>query len=213
MPGQDTLIKVNGAISVVKLLEISGTEIRYKKSDFPDGPTYIENKSGIRTIIFSNGTREEITASAPAVQPAPTLSQQAPPETGGDYYGGPVTPRYKIQMYGSRYVYNNHSIGERELHRVLQETKDKELLALVQDSKDAHKMKFIGFAAIPLGIASLVVFSNSYNPRSAKFSSGKLATSGLLLCGAIACPIISGIYSHRRTACNRQAIRIYNQKY
>lgn len=211
MSAQDTLIKVNGVVAAVKILEISSAEIRYKKADFPDGPTYVENKSGIKTIIFSNGTREEITV---PVQPAPAITiQQAPPETGGDYYSGPVTPKYKIQAYGNRYVYNNRTISERELHRVLQDTKDKELLALVQDSKDAHKMKFIGFGAIPLGIASLVVFSNSYSTRAAKFSSGKLATSGLLLCGAIACPIISGIYSHRRTAYNRIAIKVYNQKY
>jgi len=205
---QDTLIKTNGVATAVKILEISVTDIKYKKFNFLDGPTYIENKADIRTIIFSNGTREEVTAVAAV--PAPL--KVPPAEYNVDYYGGPVTPKYKILNYGSRFMYNNHTIGERELHHVLQDTKDKEILALVQTSKDAHKLKFIGFAAIPLGIASLVVLSKSVNMYG-QVSNDKLATSALLLCGAIACPIVSGVYAHRRTLSNRKAIKLYNERY
>lgn len=43
---------------ITKVLDISPTEIKYKKFDFQDGPTYTELKSNILRIEFQNGDIE-----------------------------------------------------------------------------------------------------------------------------------------------------------
>lgn len=204
---QDTIITVNNNRILAKIMEVGTEQIKYKKAEFIDGPTYIQNKSEIKSIHYSNGTKEDFAVQVP--KPAPL----APLDGNADYYGGPVTPKNKIEIYGSKFNYKNHRMSERQLHHMLEDTKDKELIRLVQQSKDAHKLKFVGFGAIPLGLASLIVFSNSYNPNNNKFSQDKLATSGLLLCGAVACPIVSGIFSGKRKHYNHLAVKLYNEKY
>jgi hypothetical protein len=52
--------------------------------------------------------------------------------------------------------------------------------------------------------------SMNYNGTT---NDGALATSGIMLVGAIACPIVSGVFKHRRTLSNRKAVELYNQKY
>jgi len=54
----DTLFLNNGEVLVVKGLEITGTELRFKKCDNPNGPIYYMNKSEINNVAYSNGTHE-----------------------------------------------------------------------------------------------------------------------------------------------------------
>ena len=42
---QDTIVKLSGDIILAKVSEITPTEIKYKRFDFQDGPTYVELKS------------------------------------------------------------------------------------------------------------------------------------------------------------------------
>jgi len=66
-------------------------------------------------------------------------------------------------------------------------------------------MEYIGFAAFPLGIASLVFFTESIIHPTHKANSQPqlnkkyLTFSGICLVGTIACPIVSGIYRNKST--------------
>lgn len=217
---QDTIFKINGEIIQSKIIEITPNEVKYKKFSFQDGPTYVENKTSIKLIRYSNGLKEEF-APAPALPPvAETRKPIEPPVAGGDYYdpnAGKPTTSYKssskITPYGSaKYIYQDRRIGEREVHGVLMRTQDIEIMRHVQASKKAHALQFIGFAAIPLGIAALGFFGSSVDMYG-QVNESKLAVGGVLLVGAIACPIFSGINKHKRTTSNRKAVELYNQKY
>lgn len=59
---QDVIIKKNGDEIKSKILEVSSTEVKYKKFDYIDGPTYIIPKSEVFFIKYANGTREIISA-------------------------------------------------------------------------------------------------------------------------------------------------------
>lgn len=52
---QDIIVKKSGEIENVKVLEVSPTEIKYKMTDNPDGPLYIEKRSDIHSIKYQNG--------------------------------------------------------------------------------------------------------------------------------------------------------------
>ncbi|HEX8514707.1 MAG TPA: hypothetical protein VF868_00815 [Bacteroidia bacterium] len=211
---QDTIMKHSGNTVLAKIVEISPTEIKYKKFEFQDGPTYVENKSGIRYIRFSNGLKEEFGAAPQAEKSIPI--SPAPAET--DYYD-PNAARNQnrteteIRPIGSKYLYLGRKIGEREMQGILMKTQDREIVNLIQSAKDANKLQYIGFAAIPLGIGALYCLGSAFDPISGQVNQNLLTASGLLLVGAIACPISSGIFKHKRTVNNRKAVELYNQKY
>lgn len=210
---QDTIIKINGDTVLAKILEINSTEIKYKKFNFQDGPSYVENKSEIKQITYSNGLKEVFSVKENKISVPETIANN-------DYYNpnaGPVNPQSKMEPYGSRYKYQGRKIGEREMQRILMSTKDKQIIGLVQSAKDANKMQYIGFAAIPLGIGSLVALVNSVNTYpSGSYNgtnSGLVTVSVMLAAAAIACPVVSIVSKSKRKKCNREAVKLYNEKY
>lgn len=70
---QDNIVLKTGEEISAKVLEIGTSEIKYKKSSNPEGPTYSIAKSDVFMIKYENGTKEVITKIEPADQkPAET---------------------------------------------------------------------------------------------------------------------------------------------
>lgn len=57
----DTLVFISGDEKVVKILEITENEIKYKKCDYLDGPVYTVSKNKIYMVKYSNGNHEYFT--------------------------------------------------------------------------------------------------------------------------------------------------------
>ncbi|MDF2436115.1 MAG: hypothetical protein K0Q95_491 [Bacteroidota bacterium] len=209
---QDTIIKKNNDMIQAKIIEISSTQIKYKKFNFQDGPTYIEAKSDIASIKFSNGIKEIFNNPVIHTEPAATNSTAT---AAGDYYdpnAGRVVSRVKMEPYGARYKYNGRKIGEREMQEVLLKTNDKEIIQKIQSAREAKHLQYIGFAAFPLGIASFATLLGGTN-QYGQVNDGALTGSFLLLGAAIACPVLSGVFKHKRTVGNKKAVELYNERY
>lgn len=100
---QDTIYKTDAKTIQAKILEISPSEVRYKRFTNPDGPTYVLPVTDISHIVYQNGERDDFnpqTAPTPAPevcpepQTVPPSVQTAPapapaPQSDGD--GNPVT--------------------------------------------------------------------------------------------------------------------------
>jgi hypothetical protein len=56
---QDTLFLRNSSKVVVKLNEITPTQLKYKRFDNMEGPNYSINKSEVDYVIFANGLKEQ----------------------------------------------------------------------------------------------------------------------------------------------------------
>jgi hypothetical protein len=56
---QDTIVFNKNIIEEVKVLEVGPRTIKYKKTNFLEGPVYIVERGLVRKIIFSNGDVEE----------------------------------------------------------------------------------------------------------------------------------------------------------
>ena len=52
---QDILVRKSGEVENVKLLEVSPTEVKYKKSNNEDGPVFIEKRSNLYSVKYKNG--------------------------------------------------------------------------------------------------------------------------------------------------------------
>jgi len=55
---QDVIVKKDGVTIMAKLLEVNPTDIKYKKSSNPSGPTYTINISDVMCINYENGDRD-----------------------------------------------------------------------------------------------------------------------------------------------------------
>ncbi|CAN5553073.1 hypothetical protein BH10BAC1_BH10BAC1_21730 [soil metagenome] len=212
---QDTITKNNSEKIIAKILEISPTQVKFKKFDFQDGPTYIENKSDIKMIVYSNGVKEVFEQKQ---TPTPKVEVRNP-DNNADYYGNSNSSN-KIDLWGgNKYHQNNRTFNESELHNILIQTKDKKIVALVSEAKNAKAMQYVGFAAIPLGIGAYGLLIGSLIKGSSNFNGtvspngSYLAGSAICLVGAIACPIASSVYKKKRKTYNRAAVKLYNEKF
>lgn len=97
----DIIVTTKSEKLEVKILEISSTEIRYKKTSNLEGPTFVISTNDVNTILFENGEVQVIEHAAP-VQPQ---TQQAYPQTQQAY---PQTQPYgysRQPAYGQPYGY------------------------------------------------------------------------------------------------------------
>ncbi len=209
---QDTITKRNSEKIVAKILEIGRDEIKYKKFDFQDGPLYIERKSEIKTIVYANGVKESF-AEVNETRSVVSISDN------NDYYSSKQESN-DIDMWNSnRYTQKGRSLDERDMHTIMMKTKDKKLIALAGAAQDAKVGQYMGFAGIPLGIASYgLLWASLINGSSGGYLGVKpnptyITGSAICALAAIACPIASGSFKKKRKTCNRAAVKLYNEKY
>ena len=77
---QDLLTKRTGEELSVKILEITPSEVRYRRADNPDGPLISIWRSDVFMIRYANGTRENLSGAplAPAATATPAPAAAAP---------------------------------------------------------------------------------------------------------------------------------------
>lgn len=65
-PNCETLVMIDGRELQVKLLEIGQEELKYKRCDYPDGPTVVVDRTDVDRVIYDNGAVDIISGySAP----------------------------------------------------------------------------------------------------------------------------------------------------
>lgn len=64
MAAQDTIVRKDGKTIPAKVLEVSGTHVKYKRFSNPDGPTYVMNTLLLAGITYENGESEAFENSA-----------------------------------------------------------------------------------------------------------------------------------------------------
>ena len=55
---QDTIYMKNGNVIAGKILEVTETQLKYKKAENPDGPMYSMNKFRVALVQYQNGYKE-----------------------------------------------------------------------------------------------------------------------------------------------------------
>lgn len=201
---QDTIIKINGDTVIAKIYEINPTQIKFKKFNFQNGPIYIENKSEIKYVIYSNGVKEKF-----AVQKIKSDSSKIVSEN--DYYqkANSTSQRDTIEQHGPGFKYKGVRIGEREMHERLMSTNDREIFDLVQSAKSAKRAGYIGFVAIPFAIISGGALFIGALSEDIQFMEVGAIFAGV----AITFPVASAIFQNIHHKKNKEAIRLYNQRY
>ncbi|MCA8833089.1 hypothetical protein [Hymenobacter pini] len=81
---QDILTKASGEELQVKVLEITPTEVRYKRTDNPDGPLISVRRTDVFMIRYANGTKEVLGNGLPTAAPTPAPTPAMGPLVPGD---------------------------------------------------------------------------------------------------------------------------------
>ncbi len=87
---QDLLTKRNGSELAVKVVEITPAEVKYRRTDNPDGPLISMWRSEVYLIRYANGTQEVL--NAPPAIPEATHSASLPPSAGRAAFPATTVP-------------------------------------------------------------------------------------------------------------------------
>lgn len=116
LQAQDLIMKIDGDEIKAKVLEIGDSEIKYKRFDNEDGPSYSISKSEVFVIKYANGTKElmggKVSSApiAPAQTPAPILAP-AP----ANYSKANLS----ISMEGFKFYHDNIRVMPKDVSRVM----------------------------------------------------------------------------------------------
>ncbi len=204
---QDTLYKRNTSeIIVAKVIEINTTEIKYKRFDMLDGPTFIVDKNHIEKIKYAVGSVEIFNVSVPK-----PIVNNSPISTNNSEI---------IEPYGNRgiYLYKAKKTSIRNVFDIIEYRnntwKNREISTLIYESKKQKRNQLLfGFSTIGVGVATLVgisaVSTNSYNYQNSVSNSLGVFALGAL--GVIATQVISYNckLSHLKFA--NKAVDVYNK--
>ncbi|MDO9187310.1 MAG: hypothetical protein Q7W13_14940 [Bacteroidia bacterium] len=202
---QDTIVKSNGDQIFCKIIDVYPTEIKYTKIDSLNGPIYVESKSNIQLIKYSNGSREEFTPQ----QSDKTLN---PAQNNQNYSTKPIIPNGKIQADGKGYWYNGKWMKESEMHDILVASNDQQINLLVGSAKKSKRLKRWGIAVIPLALIGNMFITNLNDPETRAVA---FDVTGASLCfsGAIAFSMTHIYFKRKQKTSNSEAIKLYNSKY
>lgn len=205
--GQDTLYKRNSTeIIVAKVIEINTTEIKYKRFDMLDGPTFIVDKNHIEKIKYAVGSTEVFKVFVPK-----PIVNNNPISTNNSEI---------IEPYGNRgiYLYKAKKTSIRNVFDVIEYRnntwKNREISTLIYESKKQKRNQLLfGFSTIGVGALTLIglsaVSTNSYNYQNSVSNSLGVVALGAL--GVIATQVISYNckLSHLKFA--NKAVDVYNK--
>jgi hypothetical protein len=237
---QDTIYKTNGERLVAVVTEIGTNGITYKRFDFADGPTFIENKSNLTGIRFRNGQWQDFTQEniANAVElarkteynnipkdPTSTINSTPPnnlshgPSTGlstTNVQPASSSQKKNIECLNGKYTLNGQKIGKRELDRTLSRSKNPAVLLGLKTAKTTKVLqKIVGITSIPStiggGVTSLVTLTQFYQAyQKGNLTPAYYWNAGLSLVGTLTVPVTNKILKKKKNALYDKVIDLYN---
>ena len=103
---QDVIVTRDSRKIEAVVLEISDSEVKYKKQSNPDGPTYVEKTSNIATIVYSNGEVEVFPDAAVQEVVETTSAATGQPVYAFMGWSGNQLPKFvyeKVHVPGKKY--------------------------------------------------------------------------------------------------------------
>jgi len=186
---QDSIFKRSNESVAAKIIEINSTEIKYKRADYTDGPTFVLKNWEIKYIKYANGVIESFENYSAT---APTENQPIPKNN------------LFIQPSGKYYYYQGIKITEPDMLAIVDKVNDKKINLMVNKTNDKKFVrKGFLYGAITLGIAGfftsagVINFSNTpssgHTGRRGRtlVSAGQRQTGDYLMLAAIACELVS----------------------
>lgn len=220
LQAQDTILKNNGNVIYAKILEVGTNAISYKKTDFQDGPTYVENKVDISMIKYRNGQHQEFIrvevppAPSASVPSTTNVSNQA--ASGSFLRPGEGSKHYKIEEIDGKYTMNGQKLGKRGLDKELKKSKNPMVQASLKTARLAKiSQKIVGITSIPSTVAGGVTSIITISQCVTAYQTGKITpqfyvNAGLSFLGTLTVPITSNYLKKQKNKLYEKTIDLYN---
>jgi hypothetical protein len=204
----------NNQTRIAKITEITTAEIKYKRWDNQEGPTFTEKKENVNTIKYKDGKIEKLNAqtdnSTSPTNSKVDLNKATPPSES----------LLKFEyIEGNKYSFNNQIIKENKMYRIMRQKNNPDLNLYIKKAKRSNGLKFIGFGAIPVAAFSLISFVNA----SIDSSGGVLAqpeqaarerlTGQILGIASVALLTTGVVFVIQHKKNRNKAVKLYNEKY
>jgi hypothetical protein len=203
---QDTIMMRNGQSIIGQVMEISITEVKYKKAGIADGPVYVEDRAGVERIKYKNGFSDVFPEIKPWQLPVAKIEKQEPS----------MNPKLKpmLEKRGGKYLYDHERLSENQLYRLLLTVNDPEISYQVKMAKRDKGFQYIGFAAAPLGMLSIFSMMAAADVHPLGNSNTPEKNASKLFIGCAAACVVSSIYFKiNRKHRSAEAVRLYKQKF
>ena len=168
---QDTLIYCNDESELVNIIEVSNTEIKFRKWNNLNGPNYIEKQSNISAINFGFGLKQKFEIKKIKQEGNYTFIYL---DNDKSYYN-----KNEITPFGGTYLLQGRNkINKNQVIQLFISTTDSELIKYSHKAKQYGNRRYVGFAFLPLGIAALLMAIDGDSKKSDKrYMDYKIETS------------------------------------
>ena len=197
---QDIIYFIDGSKVNAKILEIHENEIKYKKSDNLEGPSYFLSIEKVNKIVYSSGKaeifHENNTGAKNSVQKENTFKQDGYPRINYD-------PKAKRKY---RYTINNQVVRRREIGKYVMV--NKEAFIFYEKAEKFHGLQVISGVMGCIGFFGIGVIGGV-----ATMNSNKTLSLALMITGATITTIFWVVDDHavkNEKKYMRKAIDIYN---
>ena len=195
---QDTIIDCRSAITIASIIDTTSSTVNYKRFNFPDGPTYIYNKSELNTIRFSNGNQT-------------------------NYENLRISKKINdsIIFFGKEYRYKNEEFSSQEIYHVLTENEtNRDLIKLNQQIKKSNsRANTLTYSTLFAVSTTVVLYAGTFfSALSSSYQGAETLEyfSIASLVGTAAVVVLAIPTAEFRTKSRKQtkkAVRLYNQDF
>ena len=227
----DVVIKTNGDTIHAKVLEVGLNAISFKKSNNPEGPTFVETKEDIRLIIYKNGDKQFFAQQQASTLPAPILnnSQQvnsvnnnanttdaSQNNSNATSSAAAQPPRVKIEMLRDGYTIDGQKASKKDVDWQLSRSKNPAVLMPLKAAKMTSTFqKIVKITSIPTtatgGFMSLWKGIDMYNDIRRQRTTPQSYTNALISAlTTAALPITNKILKNKSDKMYSKIIDMYN---
>ncbi len=207
LTAQDTIVKTNGDVIPAKITEVGTNALTYKKWDNVDGPNFVDFKTDIVYIRYSNGQKQVFNDKVSEIN-----SVKAPKATGIEN----TTGKNRIEFMNKKYTLNGQKIGRRDVDRLLSKSTNPAVKISFKTAKTTKTIqKIIGITSIPSTIAGgFATISTSaaaiHDSKHGPVGVGSITNLATSFVGMLALPITNKILKNRRDKLYDRTIDLYN---
>jgi hypothetical protein len=205
---QDTVVKRNDEKVIAKIIEVNQNDVKYKRFDYQEGPTFTVVKWELKYIVYGNGVKESFENIS-----APKLIET------------PIKDDLSFQPAGRFYYYKKQKLPEQSMLDIAWKLQDKKINLFIRKT-EANKLTkncfFVG--GFIVGVAGLLtytgVISNSSTgavgrgpARAAQRAARekRQRTGEAILLGGVGCELVSLVFNFKETRHAVMVVDLYNK--
>ncbi len=202
MKAQDTIVKRNNERIAAKIIAVNPEDIKYKRSDYADGPLFALHKWELKFIVYGNGVKE----SFESIQSESAKNDLI------------------IQPSGNVYYFQRSRIEEQRMLDIAWKLKDRRINLIINRTEQKKVIKnWFLFSGLALDFAGLLTYVGAFSP-SPGATVGKAAarqarkaiaaqnhtTGGYIILGGLSCELVSFIFHVQESRNAHMVADLYN---